>query len=777
MKRIIYLLSLLIIGSLNAFATKLINAQVIDNQYIMLYFKDGEVIYRDDASGPSGYTGHDYSEGDERLDVYGDALNTTIATEAASWKIYSSDDPYYKDGINPIKAYRKSKPNNVDHKWDFKLDHWIFIELPSPLKEGSTYNIRIAKGTNTDKAEVSLTYDIFNSLSEAVHVNTIGYTPNSPIKQADLYYWLGEKGPRDYSNFIGKTVWLYNTETKEKYKVGSVEFWKKNIPDAEGRSLTGSPVWSADIKNFNKKGKYRLAIDGVGCSQDFEIKDDVYFLPFKTSVRGYYYMRIGEDRMDLVPVPRRPLFIEGKDPVKTFKVYITDLDPWDQEWKDKHGDQWDEPHWKPYNSSMFWERRIKGNPTNPNAYGGHSDALDWDRHLAHVSDIYDMLLPYFLSNGKISEDNLNIGESGNGIPDIIDEARNEVDFFLRLRYNGGYSQGLTNPDNQKLMMFQAGNTTMAAWANSANAAMLSDCFRISGNEKLMGVYRDSAIAAFNYAEKQKDKMLEELQDIGDTKMGVRDFKMMAAAFLYNVTGDIKWEDIMAKQCVIYGATAPVEVKDMYCQFWGCAAYIFSPYPQHKTSLLENMKLAMRNQAQLENLNEMKNRPSRRSTKSTWWQTAENLHAVIISHAFSKDEEDKKKLEEAMLSEYEWGLGRNPSNIIEMTGLGNRPIVNCYTSGRNDGTPGLHPGHTPYNNLGTWDTGNQGGSDPQWFVKRSYPDWVNNGWPFQEGHFNCRYSWANAEFTPRQTMRGKMALYGYLYSIRDKFKSTEELSNH
>jgi endoglucanase len=181
-----------------------------------------------------------------------------------------------------------------------------------------------------------------------------------------------------------------------------------------------------------------------------------------------------------------------------------------------------------------------------------------------------------------------------------------------------------------------------------------------------------------------------------------------------------------------------------------------------------MKLAMINQAKIENLNEMKNRPSRRSGQACWWQTAENLHAVIIAHACSVDENEKKILEEAMLSEYEWGLGRNPSNMVEMTGLGNRPVVNCYTSGRNDGIPGLHPGHTPYHNLATWDTKNQGGGDPQWFVKRSYPEWAK-GWPFQEGHFNCRYSWSNAEFTPRQTMRGKMALYGYLYSIQDKFK--------
>jgi hypothetical protein len=45
----------------------------------------------------------------------------------------------------------------------------------------------------------------------------------------------------------------------------------------------------------------------------------------------------------------------------------------------------------------------------------------------------------------------------------------------------------------------------------------------------------------------------------------------------------------------------------------------------------------------------------------------------------------------------------------------------------------------------------------------YPDY-NSKWPKAEGYFNTRYVYAHSEFTPQQTMRGKMALYGYLYGI-------------
>lgn len=81
----------------------------------------------------------------------------------------------------------------------------------------------------------------------------------------------------------------------------------------------------------------------------------------------------------------------------------------------------------------------------------------------------------------------------------------------------------------------------------------------------------------------------------------------------------------------------------------------------------------------------------------------------------------------------------------------------------DGDPGTHPGQTPFNGTETWSPNN--GGDARMILKYCYPDWDNGGWPQQESYFNQRYFWVNAEFTPRETMRGKMALLAYLYGIR------------
>ena len=57
--------------------------------------------------------------------------------------------------------------------------------------------------------------------------------------------------------------------------------------------------------------------------------------------------------------------------------------------------------------------------------------------------------------------------------------------------------------------------------------------------------------------------------IGNGAMRGRDLKFMAAAFLYNVTGDKTYEDAMAKECAITGPTS--EIDNGKCnQSWGAA---------------------------------------------------------------------------------------------------------------------------------------------------------------------------------------------------------------
>ena len=766
MRRLI-LLALSLSFCLSAGATHFLDIRVVDNEYLMLHFRDGEVHYRDDGTGPSAYLGHSFAEGDDTLLVFHPRLDAIAAARAADWTVSSADDRAFGTR-RPVAVWRKSKPMNTDHTLTSELDHWIFLQLPQAMRQGCHYTVSIPRGVGADRESAGILFDCWTAQSEAVHVNLLGYVPQEAVKAADLYLWLGDGGARDYGAFVGRRVYLYNVQTSEARLAGEVRPWKTaedSAREAGGKDLTGSAVWAVDFRG-SVPGRYRLVVEDVGCSMDFDIAPDIYYEPYRFSVRGYYYMRLGEP-VDprIVPVPRQPRFVPGEDPAG-FIVYKTDLHPWHPDWRKLRGDVWDEPHFKPAEASAFWQHRLPGNPVNPAARGGHSDAFDWDRHLAHVSNIYDMLLPFLLTGGRLTEDGLDIRESGNGIPDLIDEARNEVDFFLSIRDGEGYSQGVTNPDKDWKMMFQAGCTTMAAWANAANCAMLAEAFRVQGNAQLRDDYTAEAVKAFRYAERQEDGQLDEFQGIGNERMRGRDFRQMAAAFLYNLTGDRAWEDILAAECAV---TAPdtriIEQgrNGSWYQLWGVAAYLICPQKRHYPELYERMCAAVAAQAHADHLDRWPERPSRRSSADPRWQTSENLQLVMLLHHISQDPAERLACEQAMYQEAGWGLGRNPGNIVEMTGLGQRHITDCYTTGRNDGTPGSHPGQTPFNGTETWSRGD--GGDAQILLRRCYPDWNTGGWPRQESFFNQRYMWVNGEFTPRETMRGKMALLAYLYGIR------------
>ncbi|MCL1938020.1 MAG: T9SS type A sorting domain-containing protein [Candidatus Azobacteroides sp.] len=750
-------------------ASKLVSAGILDKDYLMLYFRDGDVSFNEGAA--SGCALYANCASENSLTTYGSLLNTANAAIADHWKITSTDDPAFGgQGISPSTVYRKSKLGCMaqmawstaanDFTYDWAYEHTLFLKLPQAMQSGKSYTIHIPIDANSDVATQTLTFDIFQSRSEAVKVNIVGYSTANSIKAADVYLWMGDGGSRDYSSFEGKKIYIYNTATQESQSVGTLSLWKQAAGETRhNHQMLRTNVWKADFTGFNTPGTYRLAVEDIGCSDDFTISDAIYYEPFKVSTQGFYYMRIGEDNLDIVPVPRRPLYIPGVSPVNC-TVYITTLQPYDSHWPASGGDPWD--------NTTLWTAYCKpGNPTNPNAYGGHADAFDWDRHLGHVSIIYDMLLPYYLTGGALSEDNLGITESGNGIPDLLDEARNEVDFWLRLRDGRGYSHGLNNPNSQNVF-YQAGTSAVAAWANAANAALLADCFRISGHTDWMAEYCDSAKNAYSYASSLPDPLLDKTQDVGEMVMTGKDFRITAAAFLYNLTGDTRYEDDLNAFSRCTSSTSTVWDPDSFNEIYALAGYLFTNQKVNYPALYNNMKSAIIREAKSKEANYSTSRPSRRSTDNDtgWFITVINNERTIIAHALSSEGSDDKALfENALILEADFSLGRNPMNRIHMTiattGLADkRSIENAYTSGWNDGTPGVHPGHTPYMNQYDW-----GGlimGCPTWMTSKNYP--AVDSWPYGELYYNTRYVYAANEFTPQQSMRGKTALYGYLHAI-------------
>jgi hypothetical protein len=753
-------------------AAKLTGVSCLDRDHLLVTFIDGEVKFKDDGKGASAFGTPGFDQGDDWVVSYG-GFDTNAAVRTGSWKIASPGDPAYAGGKNPLQVFRKSKINGMaqlswdtpknDFRYEAPLAHTVCLKLPAPLQAGKKYTLAVDPRLDPGKSVHEFVFDIFRSRSEAIHANLVGYLDIPSVKSADVFYWMGDGGARDYSAFTNAKVWVYDVASGEKHEAGVVKFWMKRGQDQGWYDLTASDVWTADFTGFEKPGTYRLAIDGIGCSRDFKIEKNAYRVPYGVTLRGFYYMRVGEaERSDIRPIPRQPLYIPGKSPKDT-RVYLTTMQPYDKDWeKFAGGDQWDAP-------DKFAKYLKEGKPVNTNAWGGHADAADWDRHLGHVSIIYDMLLPYFLTAGALSDDDTGIAESGNGIPDLLDEARNEVDFWLRLRDGAGYSHGLSNPTKWNAL-YQAGPTTVAAWANAANAAMLADCFRIGGFSDLEKQYLRAAVTAYQYAEKQKDKQLDKIQGVGDLTMRGADFKMTAAAYLFDLTGDTRYEKAVAALSLLAKGPSDIIVRRKASQIWATAGYLFTSRKIGYPALRDRMRQCVIEQATKYEAGPSLTRPSRRATWTTdddnYFKTSQNVHLSLLAHKLADDPGQKAGFLNALILEADWGLGRNPLNMILMTTASTplsamRSIENMFTSGRNDGTPGLHPGHTPYLNTDNWWEGMVMGK-PRWMADQGYPEFAR--WPAGECYFDTRWVWAHSEFTPQQTMRGKMALYGYLYGI-------------
>ena len=760
------LLLLTCLGTATARGAKLADVRIVDEEHIQLHLLDSEVEWKDTGTGPTAFHGGCDSAG-EVIHKFNPPLDPAAAVKLDNYTLTSTADKNYAAGLAPTAAFRKSKVSGTDRAWpdcNCSLEHTIYLALPKKLQQGTKYTLKIAAGVNSDTATKEFTFDLFSSVTEAIHVNLIGYNPEiTAIKAADLYIWMGDGGARDYSAYVGKKVFLYNVATKTASEVGTVSFWKKKGNDLGNRDLIKSDVWNCDFSAFTTPGTYRLAIEGIGCSPDFVLSKSIYYEPFKTSIRGYYYMRIGEGKewaaSQHFAIPRQPAFLPAKDPAG-FKVVMTTYGPFHPDWKKAGGDQWDNQDWSKYNEP--------GNPTNPNAWGGHSDATDWDRNPGHISIIWDLLLPFILSNGKIGDDNCQIRESGNGLPDLIDEANYETDFWLRLRdAKGGYASGINNPSQKDTLMYQAGASPYMAWVSAANAAMTAEAMRIAGKPELVKKYVAAATEAWKTS---NEEGLDLSHGIGNGEMRGRDLKFMAAAYLYNVTGDKTYEDAMVKECRITSPTAELDSTKSN-QLYGAAAYVLCAknklQPIHYPKLAEDLRAAILNEALKKNVANSKSWPSRRASNNAygWFQSTQEVQAACVAHALSSDAAEKDALLKALVLEADWGLGRNPMNMVQMTGLGSRCVEQMFTCGRNDGVPGVQPGHTPYMNVDNWGSGYM--FDPGYYAAKGYPAW--NQWPHGEGLWPAPYCFSNNEFTPQQSMRGKMCLLGYLYSLGEKGK--------
>lgn len=757
--KIYSLLILLLFFAGNLMASKLVKVLPVDNQCLVIHFQNGMVEYHwdDTISGSCNGWNYFYTENwhlcpdKDQYIPFGLPLNTTLVQQVASFRIISpEDDNYGKAGKNPVKVYRKSKVWEAAHdERKPAMHHWLYLELPEPLQQGKSYRIEIDENMNAGDNLKVFNYNEFTTESPAIKISNIGYEAEAIHKFADVYIWMGDGGERDFSRFTGSPWHIYEVGSEKIVHSGKLNFRMPNGAEpGVDFDLTGADVWECDFSVFNKPGKYRLVVEGIGCSHPFVIEENIFEEPFKVSMQGMFYQRMGceEKPAGDFPYSRRPLFKQGVEP-EGFKVYIskknmvTGKNPDDRK---------------------FYSSELTGEMAE-STWGGWSDAYDNDQRPVNFICVFDILLAYYLNPKAFTDNQLYIPETGNGIPDIIDEALWQIDWWLRMRDSqGGYLTGLTNIRPPENVNYAGAPCAWQGWNVAAACAMAADCFRLAGNRRLQKKYFDSAIEAYEWAITQPNQML----DIEVSGLRGRDLKMTAAAFLFNLTGDGKYEEVVNQESMAIIEDAKIRNPGTFEQQYASVGYIFTPQNIKYTGLQEKMKEIIIRQAKNDYLGKMDESPTKAARWLSSWegmvQTSNEISLVAIAHKLTDDKTDNALFEKGLYAEAEWTLGRNPLGLVQMTGLGDRCVTQTFAPGRRDGYPGLTPGWTPYMCRDGW-ANEDDIHKCEWYTNRNYPA-DKEIWPWGEHFWNSRYSVPNSEATLQQTFRQKIVLYGYLYGM-------------
>lgn len=342
------------------------------------------------------------------------------------------------------------------------------------------------------------------------------YTFSQNIRVNQVGYLLQREKTAFVANMQEKSFAIKDAQTNATVYNGTL---------SEGKywNLSEETLQVADFSDFKQEGKYYISC-GEANSYPFTIKaNDIFQEISKASLRSFYYWRASTELL-----PEHATFngIDFSRPMghADDRVYI--------------------------HKSAATKSRPEG--TIVSAPKGWYDAGDYNIYVVNAGISYHSLaLAYELSPEYYENLQLNIPESGNGIPDILNEMKWELDWLFAMQdEDGGVYTKLSSlrfcsmimPHEDKLDRYMIGKSTASALDFAAMMAMSSRIFKKYEN-KFPGISEkalDAAKRAWNWAKDNPEIYYENPSDVhtGNYKDNyVGDEFFWAAAELFITTGD------------------------------------------------------------------------------------------------------------------------------------------------------------------------------------------------------------------------------------------------
>jgi hypothetical protein len=362
------------------------------------------------------------------LEFLGD-LQYFRAEEPENWMVQSDDDAQFKAGLRPTRIGRIKQLDNPDGTlwWTDTYRHTVFLLLPQPLVSGKSYRIQMSN-VGSEREEFRFAFDERAGVSRVIKVNQYGHVPGAR-KYAYVGGWLGSAGhlPLDATlkDFLVVDRQTQSVALRGTPKLRMRHDQKEPLSTSASGNLTGEDVYELDFSSLEKVGMYSVVVPGVGRSLDFRIDSDVYREAFYLCARGIFHQRCGiEMKPPYAAYERKPCHRSLGEEIRATIV--------------DHG-------------SEDQDKLVAENPaiktgTKLDVWGGYHDAADFDRLIGHIRIPAVLLTLYEMCPQAFTDGQLNIPESGNGLPDLVDEARWGVDFWLRMQDADGGVRGGAGPN-------------------------------------------------------------------------------------------------------------------------------------------------------------------------------------------------------------------------------------------------------------------------------------------------------------------------------------------
>jgi hypothetical protein len=226
--------------------------------------------------------------------------------------------------------------------------------------------------------------------------------------------------------------------------------------------------------------------------------------------------------------------------------------------------------------------RLVSNPTaatQKDLRGGWYDAGDYNKYVNFtLSPISDLLFAY-RQNPLIWPDDWNIPESGNGIPDLLDEVKWELDWLLRMQNANGSVlskmgvnayQGASPPSAETAQVFYGAESTTATLTAAGNFAQAVKAYQSVGMTNYANTLSNAAVAAYNWAVANPSVIFDNTGfasanpevDTNNYAYERDNLRIRAAVFLYEVTGQAAYRNF---------------VESNYSQIHGISWWWWNPY--------------------------------------------------------------------------------------------------------------------------------------------------------------------------------------------------------